>query len=405
MRDLAELTELPPLTGDGVVLRPLRADDAGRRRGDVRRRGRCPLDAPHAAPVHPRRRPGVGRRRGAKWREERWANFAAVHAATGDLVASCGLRLETQHARGEIGYLVHRDRRRRGVAAACVALLSRLGPDDLGLGARDPRRRAQRRLAAHGHRRRLPVEGVLRSAMTVGGERVDDVLFALVPGDPRPWHATPGAPAWLVATATAPAGLGWPRLTDGRLLVRPFEPDDAPAVQAACDDPDVAHWIHGLPTPYSLADAECVHRRRAAPAAARRARPARRHRRRFRRAARQRQPGPLRRPAGRRDRLLGQAGGAPPGRSPGGGAPRRRLGVRRARRRAPRAAHVPRQRGLAGPGGRLGFTRECLLRGFLAPEPGKSRRGAGRAVRGRQPPAPRRSGAVRAPASDPAPPA
>ena len=24
----------------------------------------------------------------------------------------------------------------------------------------------------------------------------------------------------------------------------------------ACDDPDVAHWIHGLPAPYTLADAE-----------------------------------------------------------------------------------------------------------------------------------------------------
>ena len=50
-----------------------------------------------------------------------------------------------------------------------------------------------------------------------------------------------------------------------------------------------------------------------------------------RRAARQRQPRPLRRPRGGRDRLLGQAGGAPPGRGPGGGAPRHRLGVRRSR--------------------------------------------------------------------------
>ena len=98
------------------------------------------------------------------------------------------------------------------------------------------------------------------------------------------------------------------------------------------------------------------------------------------------------------DRLLGQAGGAPPGRSPGGGASRRRLGLRRARRRAPRAAHVPGQRGLAGAGrpprlhARVPAAR--LPRAGAGQEPG----GAGRAVRGRQPAAPRRPGAVRAPA-------
>ena len=84
--------------------------------------------------------------------------------------------------------------------------------------------------------------------MTVQDERVDDVLYALLPGDPRPWRD---------GEAQRPgASLGWPRLTDGRLLLRPFEPDDAPAVQAACDDPDVAHWIYRLPAPYTLADAE-----------------------------------------------------------------------------------------------------------------------------------------------------
>ncbi len=50
--------------------------------------------------------------------------------------------------------------------------------------------------------------------------------------------------------------LGWPALEDGLLAVRPFELDDAPEVAAACDDPDVAHWIYALPSPYTLADAE-----------------------------------------------------------------------------------------------------------------------------------------------------
>ena len=85
-------------------------------------------------------------------------------------------------------------------------------------------------------------EGVLRRAMTVADERVDDVLLLAR----CPATRGRGTPA---RRAAAAAGLGWPRLTDGRLIVRPFEPDDAPAVRAACDDPDVAHWIHGLPAP------------------------------------------------------------------------------------------------------------------------------------------------------------
>ena len=110
----------------------------------------------------------------------------------------------------------------------------------------DVRNEASRRTAtAAGYR----YEGVLRGAMTVQDERVDDVLYALLPGDPRPWRDGEGA-------RRETPSLGWPRLTDGRLVLRPFEPDDAPAVQAACDDPDVAHWIHKLPAPYTLADAE-----------------------------------------------------------------------------------------------------------------------------------------------------
>ena len=87
---------------------------------------------------------------------------------------------------------------------------------------------------------------MLRDADTVHGERVTDVLHAMLPGDPRPWR-DPEA---------RPRGFGWPRLTDGRLVVRPYEPEDAPAEQAICDQPEMAHWLHLVPGPYSLADAE-----------------------------------------------------------------------------------------------------------------------------------------------------
>ena len=67
-----------------------------------------------------------------KWREERWANFAAADPVTGSLMGSCGLRIDEEKESGEIGYLVHRDRRRQGIAAACVALLTDWAFDDLG---------------------------------------------------------------------------------------------------------------------------------------------------------------------------------------------------------------------------------------------------------------------------------
>ncbi|MEU5015679.1 GNAT family N-acetyltransferase [Streptomyces sp. NPDC021749] len=44
-------------------------------------------------------------------------------------------------------------------------------------------------------------------------------------------------------------------LTTERLVLRPFEPSDAPAVCAACQDPDIPRWTV-VPSPYGLQDAE-----------------------------------------------------------------------------------------------------------------------------------------------------
>lgn len=70
--------------------------------------------------------------------------------------------------------------------------------------------------------------------------RRDHVLFGMLRHDPR----APAAP------------VPWPCLDDGRLVARAFEPDDAAAVAEACRDQEIAHWIHRLPAPYTLADAE-----------------------------------------------------------------------------------------------------------------------------------------------------
>ncbi|ARF59508.1 GNAT family N-acetyltransferase [Streptomyces gilvosporeus] len=44
-------------------------------------------------------------------------------------------------------------------------------------------------------------------------------------------------------------------LTTERLALRPFQPSDAPAVFASCQEPDIPRWT-SVPSPYGLGDAE-----------------------------------------------------------------------------------------------------------------------------------------------------
>jgi RimJ/RimL family protein N-acetyltransferase len=40
-------------------------------------------------------------------------------------------------------------------------------------------------------------------------------------------------------------------LRDGDLVLRPFTLDDVPAIAAACQDPEIQHWIPVIPRPYT----------------------------------------------------------------------------------------------------------------------------------------------------------
>jgi RimJ/RimL family protein N-acetyltransferase len=44
-------------------------------------------------------------------------------------------------------------------------------------------------------------------------------------------------------------------LSDGTVLLRPWTLDDVPAIAAACDEVEIAKWIHQLPSPYGESDA------------------------------------------------------------------------------------------------------------------------------------------------------
>lgn len=50
-------------------------------------------------------------------------------------------------------------------------------------------------------------------------------------------------------------GVELPTLRDGDLVLRPKRPDDADAITAACQDPEIARWTF-VPSPYARADAE-----------------------------------------------------------------------------------------------------------------------------------------------------
>ncbi|HEY2602848.1 MAG TPA: GNAT family protein [Thermoleophilaceae bacterium] len=108
--------------------------------------------------------------------------LAIVDAADGALLGSVGLRLP-QSSVGEIGYWVAASARGRGVAPRAVRLLSAWAFDEYGYARiqihTDPANAASQRVAESAGFTR---EGVLRSYGVVKGERIDIVMFSLLPG-------------------------------------------------------------------------------------------------------------------------------------------------------------------------------------------------------------------------------
>jgi len=358
MRDLSKI-ELPALRDGRLVVRPYAPGDipavAALCNDPTIARWET-LPSPYS-PADAKVWVGDAQRR---WQQEAWAGFVVCDALSGELVGSNGLRISVRRESGEIGFMTMRAARRRGVASGGVRLLVDWCFGELGLGRlqirADARNEASlRTIAACG----FQYEGLLRAYDVVRGERTDDLIYSLLPGDPR----APLVP------------LPDPRLEDGRLVVRPFEPDDIPAVRHACDDPDVAHWIHLLPHPYGLADAErfVIDSRRRLAAGDR-----------ARLAVADAETGELLGSIGLD--LFADRQAAEIGYWVKREARRRGVALAAARllvRWAFEEVGVERLEILTYPGNaasqalaeKLGFRRECLLRGFLGVEPGKDRTG------------------------------
>ena len=174
------------------------------------------------------------------WQKERAAHWAIADERD-EWIGGLSLEVFAERETGEIGYQVAPWARGAGIATAATRLVRDWVLDELGLErveiSTDVDNIGSQRVALGAGFRR---EGVMRGFLTARGVRRDMVSFGIVPSDPR----DPVVP------------LPRPELSDGFVVVRPLEPDDAPAVAAACQDPLIQERCYFVPSPYRLEDAE-----------------------------------------------------------------------------------------------------------------------------------------------------
>jgi RimJ/RimL family protein N-acetyltransferase len=112
------------------------------------------------------------------------AHLVIADDRTDEMLGACGLTIDRIRRSGEVGYWVAPASRRRGVASRAVRLLTGWAHGDLGLLRvqlmADARNTASQAVARTcGFQR----EGVLRSYEDRLGDRIDYVMFSLLPGE------------------------------------------------------------------------------------------------------------------------------------------------------------------------------------------------------------------------------
>jgi RimJ/RimL family protein N-acetyltransferase len=241
VRDLSEIESPPELTDGRLRLRALRAEDKAAVVAALNDElvGRFLWQPPF--PYNDSDFDEWFSARDDRWANGRHANWAITRAGEGDWLGSIGIDVVGERQAGEIGYHVGPWARRSGIASAAARLVRDWALDDLDLErveimAAVENTASQRVALAAG----MHFEGVHRGYLTARGVRRDMASFAIVPSDPR----SPVVP------------LPRPELSDGSVVVRPFAPDDAPAVAAACQDPVIQRCCYFVPSPYTLEDAQ-----------------------------------------------------------------------------------------------------------------------------------------------------
>ena len=196
MKDLTEIGEPPELTDGRLRLRALRPEDkpavvAGLNDPDC---GRFLWKPPY--PYSDADFDDFYATRPTAWSEGLDAFWTITDDGDASVLGAISPTVDEELESGEIGYWCGPWARRRGVMTAAVVLVRDWGLDDLGSsnGSRSqlsPDNVASQRVAlAAGFSR----EGVRRSLVTARGRRQDDVVFGMVPCDPRPARAR-GEPA------------------------------------------------------------------------------------------------------------------------------------------------------------------------------------------------------------------
>ncbi|TDD17943.1 N-acetyltransferase [Kribbella turkmenica] len=143
---------------------------------------------------------------------------------------------------GEVGFAVGPDVRGAGVMTRALHLVVRYAFDVLGWD-----RVIWRAFAGNWASRRVAWKAGFRGLVVVpGGGKARNVRH-------DEWIATIGREDTL-----EPQGDWWKAtvLEGDGLRLRPFRPEDAERIVEACNDERTQHWLAGLPSPYTLQDAQ-----------------------------------------------------------------------------------------------------------------------------------------------------
>ncbi|MFD2764198.1 GNAT family N-acetyltransferase [Micromonospora eburnea] len=247
---------------DGLLLRPWRAEDADAvhracQDPDIQRWTTVPR--PYL-PEHARDFVAVSSP--TAWADGSGAEFAVCDAATGELLASCGLvSIDRSLGSAEVGYWTAPWARGRGVAVRATRAVARWAFDVAKL------RRVIWQAEIGNHASRLValragfrIEGELRLAQPAAGGRREGWLGSLLPGEvPEPGAPGPAGPDTLAARRAAVFGRPQPLLfaTAGatELRLRPLEERDLDAVVATCQDEQTVRWT-SVPHPYQREHAD-----------------------------------------------------------------------------------------------------------------------------------------------------